>query len=104
MSTKSNQARQTIKHEKQAGTLVNASGRLSTKSAVFLDNGTVIASPYSVKVLMNAVERSNSKQASGKRANETVRLRVYDAVDEDLENQQEDESMDNLDDDFINSQ
>lgn len=93
MSTKSHQARETIKREKQAGTLVNASGRLPTKAAVFLDNGTVIASPFSVRVLMNAIERSNSKQANPKRANETIRLRVYDAVDEQIS---EDDENDNL--------
>lgn len=91
MSTESHQARQTIKSERQAGTLVNASGRLPTKSAVFLDNGTVIASPMSVKVLMNAVERSNYKQANSKRANETVRLKVYDVADELPDDQQIDE-------------
>ena len=40
---------------------------------------------------MNAVERSNYKQANSKRANETVRLKVYDVADELPDDQQIDE-------------
>lgn len=48
MSAETYQARRTIKEEKRAGTLINAAGRNAVKSAIFLDNGTVIASPLTV--------------------------------------------------------
>ena len=82
MSTEAYQARRTIKDEKRAGTLINAAGKNAVKSAIFLDNGSVIASPLSVTRIMNAIEKSNFKEASRKRADDTIRLRVYDAVDE----------------------
>lgn len=83
MSTAAHQARETIKQEKKNGTLINASGRETTKTAVFLDNGTVIASPLTVNRILGAIERSNAKQASSNKANETKRLRVYEAIDEE---------------------
>lgn len=83
MSTNSYQARETLKQEKKTGSLINAAGREKALAAVYLDNGTVIASPYTVRVLMNAVERSNRKALKPpKGAYETRRLRVWDAVDE----------------------
>jgi len=83
MSTELLQARRTIHEEKKAGTLINAAGRSAVKSVVFLDNGSVVASPISVNRLMTAIEKSNSKQANSKRTNETVRLKVYDVADEE---------------------
>lgn len=83
MSTDSYQARRVIKDEKRAGTLINAAGKSAVKSAIFLDNGSVVASPLTVTRLMSAIEKSNSKQPGATQARETVRLRVYDAVDEE---------------------
>ena len=83
MSTETYQARQTIKAEKRAGTLVNAAGRNAVKSAIFLDNGTVIASPLTVNRQLTAIEKSNFKEAGAKRTNETVRIKVYDVADEE---------------------
>ena len=82
MSTETYQARRTLKEEKRAGTLINAAGRSAVKSVVFLDNGSVIASPMTVNRLLSAIEKSNYKTADPKRTNETVRLKVYDVVDE----------------------
>lgn len=82
MSTDAFQARETIKEEKRAGRLINASGKNTTKAAVFLDNGTVIASPLSVTCIMNAIERSNAKSLRRHDPNLTKRMRVYDVVDE----------------------
>lgn len=91
MSTAAHQARETIKTEKRNGTLVNACGRKPAESAVFLDNGTVIASPLTVNRILGAIERSNAKQVKSIQANETRRLKVYEAIDEspDEENDQE---------------
>ena len=83
MSTAAHQARETIKQEKKNGTLINASGRETTKTAVFLDNGTVIASPLTVNRILGAIERSNAKQVKSIQANETRRLKVYEAIDEE---------------------
>lgn len=83
MSTAAHQARETIKQEKKNGTLINASGRDTTRSAVFLDNGTVIASPLTVNRILGAIERSNAKQIDPIKANETRRLKVYEAIDEE---------------------
>lgn len=83
MAYDTNQAKRTIKEEKRAGTLINAAGRSATKSVIFLDNGSVIASPFSVNRLMNAIERSNFKQTDPKKPMQTVRLKVYDVIDED---------------------
>lgn len=82
MSTDSYQARRVIKDEKRAGTLINASGKSAVKSAIFLDNGSVVASPLTVSRIMSAIEKSNSKQPGATQAKETVRLKVYQAVDE----------------------
>lgn len=83
MSTETFQARRTIKEEKRAGTLINAAGKSAVKSAIFLDNGTVIASPLTVNRLLTAIEKSNFKEAGARRTNETTRIKVYDVVDEE---------------------
>ena len=83
MDTISYQARETIKTERKNGTLINACGRKPAETAVFLDNGTVIASPLTVGRILSAIERSNAKQSNPTKANETKRLRVYEAIDEE---------------------
>lgn len=83
MDTESHQARETLKAERKNGTLVNACGKKPAKSAVFLDNGTVIASPLSANRILGAIERSNAKQIAPLNSNrEPRRLKVYEAVDE----------------------
>lgn len=91
MDTVSFQARETIKTERKNGTLINACGRRPAETAVFLDNGTVVASPYSVTRILNAIERSNAKKISHTQTNETRRLKVYEAVDEDPDPEMDEE-------------
>lgn len=79
MSTELYQARRTIHDEKKSGALINACGTRAAKTAIILDNGAVVASPLSVSVLMNAIEKSNAKAVPG----QTVRLKVYDVMDEE---------------------
>ena len=67
MSTDAYQARRTIKDEKKAGTLINAAGKNAVKSAIFLDNGSVVASPLTVTRLMTAIEKSNFRKSRPKR-------------------------------------
>lgn len=83
MDTASYQARETIKTERKNGTLINACGRKSAETAVFLDNGTVIASPLTVTRILSAIEKSNAKQINASPAHQTKRLMVYQAVDEE---------------------
>lgn len=85
MSTEIYQARRTIRDEKKAGTLINACGTQAAKTAIFLDNGSVVASPLSIPVIMNAIEKSNTKATAG----QTVRLKVYDVEDEKPNEQDE---------------
>lgn len=98
MDTVSYQARETIKTERKNGTLINACGKRSAQAAVFLDNGTVIASPLSVTRILSALERANAKQTNANKAYETKRLTVYQAVDEspnpDLDEEVEEVSTD----------
>lgn len=79
MSTDIYQARRTVAAEKKAGSLINACGTAATKTAIFLDNGAVVASPLTIPVLMNSIEKANSKAG----AKQTVRLKVYDVMDEE---------------------
>lgn len=78
MSTEIYQARRTLRDEKKAGTLINGCGTAAAKTAIFLDNGSVVSSPLSIPVLMNSIEKSNQKAG----AKQQTRLKVYDVVDE----------------------
>ena len=77
MSTEIYQARKTISDERKAGTLINGCGQAKAKSAIFLDNGSVVSSPLSVRRLMTMIEKSNTK------ANSRLdkRMRVFDVYD-----------------------
>ena len=87
MSTDIYQARRTVTAEKKAGSLINACGTAATKTAIFLDNGAVVASPLSIPVLLNSIEKANSKAG----AKQTVRLKVYDVMDEDPQPDKDDD-------------
>lgn len=94
MSTEIYQARKTVHNEKKNGTLINAAGRSQVKSAIILDNGSVVASPFTVNHLMSAIEKSNFKQPGAKRINQTVRLKVYDVADEEPNEDLDEEAPD----------
>jgi len=79
MSTEIYQARKAISDERKNGTLMNGCGLTKAKSAIFLDNGTVVSSPLTVKRLMALIEKSSSK--AGSRLDR--RMRVYDVYDGD---------------------
>lgn len=91
MSTDIYQARRTVTAEKKAGSLINACGTAATKTAIFLDNGAVVASPLSIPVLLSSIEKANSKA----NAKKTARMRVYDVEDEEP-NPEEDEEVDEI--------
>lgn len=99
MSTEIYQARKTISDERKAGTLINGCGQAKAKSAIFLDNGSVVSSPLSVKRLMSLIEKSSSK------ANSRLdkRMRVFDVYDGEANKDEEEvEDVDSVydDDDF----
>jgi len=90
MSTEIHQARKVITDERKNGTLINGCGLAKAKSAIFLDNGSVVSSPMSVKRLMAMIEKSGDKTDT--RVNK--RMKVYDVYDEDIEDEESDESED----------
>lgn len=79
MSTEISQARKVISDERKNGTLINGCGLAKAKSAIFLDNGSIVSSPLTVRRLMALIEKSNNK------ANSRLdkRLRVFDVYDEE---------------------
>lgn len=90
MSTDIFQARKVISDERKNGTLINGCGLAKAKSAIFLDNGSVVSSPMSVKRIMGMIEKSNAK------ANSRLdkRMRVFDVYDgEPTEEDEEVEDM-----------
>ena len=90
MSTDIYQARRTIHDEKKAGTLINACGTAAAKTAIMLDNGAVVASPLSVSVIMNQIDKSNYKENNKNQK----RLKVYDVYDEEPNEEIDDEVSD----------
>ena len=105
MSTDIYQARKTISDERKNGTLINAAGLLKAKTAIFLDNGSVVASPLSVQRLMSAIDKANDIGNSKK----SRRMKIYEAFDPEPEEDDEetedmssyyDNDFDDIDDDF----
>jgi len=90
MSTEIYQARKVISDERKNGTLINGCGLTKAKSAVFLDNGSVVSSPLSVRRLMAMIDKANEK--AGTRLDK--RMRVFDVYDgEPNEEDEETEEM-----------
>lgn len=98
MSTDIYQARRTIHDEKKSGTLINACGKEAAKTAIFLDNGSVVASPLSITVINSSIERSNMKAS----AKNNARLKVYDVYDEEPNKESDDDVSEiSMDDEVI---
>ncbi len=87
MSTEIHQARKTIAAEKKNGTLINAAGTNKAKAAVFLDNGTVIASPLTVRRIMTLIRKAN-EVLNGKESQE---IKAYEGEEEDFEEEDDDD-------------
>lgn len=94
MSTEIFQARKTITDERKNGTLINGCGLAKAKSAIFMDDGSVVSSPLTVKKLMSMIEKSNEK--AGTRLDK--RMRVFDVYDG--EPNEEDEEVEEVSADF----
>ena len=98
MSTEVYQARKTITAEKKAGTLINAAGIEKVKTAIFLDNGSVVASPLTVSRLLSAIEKANIK-ADPYITNKIRVLDVPHYEEEDSEEESEEDIDEDVDDD-----
>ena len=104
MSTDIYQARKTLSDERKNGTLINGCGQAKAKTAIFMDNGSVVSSPMSVRRIMMMIEKANHKANS--RFDKRMRVwDVYDGKDEDNEEEEESEDImseyeDEYEDDF----
>lgn len=65
VSYENNQARVVLKRERKAGNVLNACGRGGIRTVIFLDNGTLIASPRSVEWLINKIQEAETKAIIG---------------------------------------
>lgn len=96
MSTEIFQARKTIAAEKKAGTLINAAGVAKAKSAIFLDNGSVVSSPLTVDRLLTRIQKANIKADP----NVTNKMKAYDVPHfEEEDDEDDDYGEDDEDDD-----
>lgn len=85
MSTEIYQARKTISDERKNGTLINGCGLSKAKSAIVLDNGSVVSSPLSVNKLLSIINESGDKINS----KISKRMRVMDIYDPEPEDDEE---------------
>ena len=96
MSTDIYQARKTIAEEKKKKTLINAAGNAKARTAIFLDNGSVVASPLTVNRLMTQIQKANIKADP----NITNKIKVFDVpLAEESEEYDDDDEEEEDDDD-----
>ena len=84
MSYKSYVCKRLVKDERAAGTLLNAAGRDKIRSAIVLDNGTVVASSFDVGRLLTNIDHAGRKRTDSKVARVSSAIKVYDAIDDNL--------------------
>lgn len=91
MSTEISQARKAISKERQNGTLINGCGLAKAKTAIFLDNGSVVSSPLTVRRLLTLINRD--EQETIQRVEKKMRVvDVYeDEEDDPIEYEDEDD-------------
>lgn len=86
MSTHAYQARRLIRDEKQSDTLLNAAGRDKVRTAIVLDNGAVVASPYTIGRLLTNIQKADSKHSQAKPIKLTSGLKLYDIIPDEIAN------------------
>lgn len=88
MSTRCYQARESIKAERRAGTLINACGTDKAETAIFLDNGIVVSSPATIAVLNNRIENAGVRKVKKQTYNESqaISYEEEEMTDEEFEN------------------
>lgn len=100
MSTHALQCRKLITEEKKAGTLLNAAGRDKVRSAIIFDNGSVVASPYSIGSILNNISKAGMRSSTSKKIRLSSGLKLYDVLpdeifDEEIEETPEMQASDN---------
>jgi regulator of extracellular matrix RemA (YlzA/DUF370 family) len=106
MSTKSFQARETIKAERKAGTLINGCGNRTCETAIFLDNGSVIASPYKIPRLLKKIAKATEKNTKGLKKETNDKGIDIESLEETYEtdeqnNQQNNQFVENVNDESL---
>lgn len=91
MSTRAYQARETIKAERKAGTLINGCGTKTAETAIFLDNGTVISSPYKIPRILKKILKADGKSVKNSRVKADGNIVYTDA--EELDELADDDPM-----------
>lgn len=86
MSTHAYQARRLIREEKAADTLLNAAGRDKVRSAIILDNGAVVASPFSIGQLLNNISKADAKKTNAKKIRLDAGVKMYDVIPDEIYN------------------
>lgn len=94
MSTDLHQARETLKAERKSNTLINACGADKALSAVFLDNGAVVASSYSVNKLIRLIGKENNKESATISKAKKTKINTYELSIDNSENESEEENND----------
>lgn len=82
MSAKFYQAKRILLEERRAGTLINAAGRRAVQSVLLMDNGTVVASCFTMNKLLGNIAKANAKGSEGVNTlpkGNKVRLYIADA-------------------------
>lgn len=86
MSMKSYVCKKIVKDERSAGTLLNAAGHDAVKSAIILDNGTVVASSFDPSRILTNIDRAGMKRTDSPAVRVSSAIKVYDAVEDDIFN------------------
>lgn len=81
VSTDTLLGRRLIKEERKAKTLLNGAGKDPVKSAIIMDNGTIVASSYSIDMIKRNIVMANNKILGIKRK---YTKRVEDVTEEDV--------------------
>ena len=77
MSAKFYQAKKILLEERRAGTLVNAAGRRAAKTVLLMDNGTVVASCYTMARLLSYIAKSDAKGTDSTTTPKGNNVRLY---------------------------
>ena len=87
MSYKSYVCKRLVKDERNAGTLLNAAGRDKIRSAIVLDNGTIVASSFDVGRILTNINHAGAKRTDSRAVKVSSAVKVYDVLDDDLLNE-----------------
>ena len=96
MSAKFYQAKRILLEERRAGTLLNAAGRRAVQSVLILDNGSVVASCFTMNKLLGNIAKANAKGTEDVKLPKGRRVRLYIADAEEIGVDSEDSTIDDL--------